>query len=231
MADTDHEHEEIRHQFEDALDSIRQGLVGLGSLVVANTRRAGEVLLEDDVDLANEVFEADAEIDETYADLEKQTFLTLARQQPVAGDLRFLVSATRILYELERSGDLAVNCVKAHRRMDGFPDSPRIRSIFERLVRDSTMLFGKGVDAIADMDERAGYRLDQEDDIVDATVSEFYAAIGQESRSIGLEAAIELSRIGRYLERIADHAVNIGENVTYVMTASFPQSQGSSEEE
>jgi phosphate transport system protein len=216
------EHSEIRHRFEDSLDAIRQGLVQMGSLVTENTRRAGSVLLEGDLALAETVFEADDEIDQMYSALEQESFSTMARQQPVAGDLRFLVAATRILYELERSGDLAVNCVKALRQLDAFPDSPRLRSILTRLVQESTALFAKGVDAIADMDERAGVRLDQEDDIVDDTVGEFYTAIGQESEDIGLDTAIELSRIGRYLERIADHAVNIAENVTYIVTAEFP---------
>ncbi|NNK92227.1 MAG: hypothetical protein HKO87_07320, partial [Acidimicrobiia bacterium] len=88
------EHGEIRHRFEDSLDAIRQGLVQMGSLVTENTRRAGSVLLESDLALAETVFEADGEIDEMYSALEHESFSTMARQQPVAGDLRFLVAAT-----------------------------------------------------------------------------------------------------------------------------------------
>lgn len=219
---SDHPHGEIRRRFEESLDAIREGMIRMGTLVAENTRRAGTVLLDDHTE-ADAVFAADDEVDRLYAQLEHETFATLARQQPVAIDLRFLVAATRILYELERSGDLAVNCVKAYRRVGGFPESPRLRSILARLVENSTGLFEKGVTAIAEMDERSGPRLAQEDDLVDATVAEFYAAIGQESEEIGLDTAIELSRIGRYLERIADHAVNVAENITYIVTARFPE--------
>jgi phosphate transport system protein len=146
----------------------------------------------------------------------------MARQQPVAGDLRFLVSATRILYELERSGDLVVNLVNAHERINGFPDSPHLRNLLERLVEASTALFSKSMDVFDTMDAVAGEALDDEDDVVDDLVSDFYHEIGRESEAIGLEAGIALTRMGRFLERIADHGVNVGEHTTYIVTSEFP---------
>jgi phosphate transport system protein len=139
----------------------------------------------------------------------------------VAGDLRFLVAATRMLYELERSGDLAVNCVKMLDREDGFPDSPKLLATLDEMVRGATKVFTMGVESLAEMSPDAGTRLDEADDEVDKLVSRFYTEIGQESERIGLNSAIALSRVGRFLERIADHAVNIGEHVTFIVTASF----------
>ncbi len=83
-------------------------------------------------------------------------------------------------------------------------------------------LFAKGIDARADMDPSAGERLDREDDVVDDTVADFYEEIARSSDKVGLQGAIQLSRIGRYLERIADHAVNVAQHVTYIVTGSFP---------
>jgi phosphate transport system protein len=123
---------------------------------------------------------------------------------------------------LERSGDLAFNCMKMLQRLDGFPQHPTITPLLEATVTASCKVFAKGVDALAEMTPDAGVMLDRDDDEVDDLVSEFYTAVGRVSDEIGLQPAIGLSRVGRFLERIADHAVNIGEHVTYVVTAELP---------
>ena len=215
-------HDESRHHFTETLDEIKDGVVEMGSLVVDNARRAGIAIVENRLDLIPEVVGADDEINLRYAELERLTFETLARQQPVGRDLRFLVSATRILYELERSGDLAVNLMNVLDRIHGFPDSPLLRGMLDRLVAEATGLLSRAITALAEMDAEVGAALDAEDDVVDDLVSEFYQEIGREREEIGLEAGIALTRMGRFLERIADHGVNIGENTAYVVTAEFP---------
>ncbi len=222
-------HEETRHHFTDTLAEIRTGIVEMGALIVDNAKRAGLAITENRMDLTPVVVAADDEINDRYAHLEKLTFETMARQQPVAGDLRFLVSATRILYELERSGDLVVNLVNAHERIHGFPDSPHLRNLLERLVEASTDLFSRSMHVFEVMDAEAGGRLDDEDDVVDDLVAEFYRQIGRESDDIGLEAGIALTRMGRFLERIADHGVNVGEHTTYIVTSEFPHAANASQ--
>jgi phosphate transport system protein len=221
-ASTPANHDEFRHHFDVLLEEIRQGMVQMGSLVTENVRRAGVAMVENKTEMVDEVRTADIEVNSHYAVLEKKVFETLARQQPVASDLRFLVSATRILYELERSGDLAVNCVNTLARQDGFPDAPKLIGLLDQLFKAAATVFAHGVDAIHDMDPQAGFTLETEDDVVDDLVGLYYNEIGRRSEEIGLENAISMSRVGRFLERIADHAVNIGENVTYIVTASFP---------
>jgi len=218
-----HDHVEGRHHFSEVLDAIQQGLVQMASIVLENTRRAGEAMLEARLDLIDVVRSTDETVNEMYQDLDRLTFETLARQQPVAGDLRFLVSATRMLYEVERSGDLAVNLVNILDREEGFAQHDALTPALERLIAASCRLFAMGVDAIADMTPDAGVVLDAADDEVDDLVSDFYTRVGRHSEEIGLETAIAYSRVGRFLERIADHAVNLGENITYIVTAEFPQ--------
>ncbi len=215
-------HDETRHHFTETLDEIRNGMVEMGSLVVDNARRVGVAIVENRLDLVPEVIDADDEIDRKYAELERLSFETLARQQPVAKDLRFLVSATRILYELERSGDLVVNLAFIVRNLHGVPDSPQLHGLLERLIQESSDLFARSITALSDLDADAGERLDAEDDVVDDLVGSFYQEIGRVRDEIGLEAGIALTRMGRFLERIADHGVNIAENTTYIVTAEFP---------
>ena len=216
------QHDSARHHFTETLDEILVGMVERGSLVADNARRVGDAIGENRLDLVPAAVAADEEIDRQYAELERLTFETLARQQPVAKDLRFLVSSTRILYELERSGDLVVNLAHLFDRLHGFPDLPRLRNMLDRLFTESIDLFNRSIAALRVMDGEAGARLDDEDDVVDNLVSAFYQEIGSERDTLGLEAGIALTRMGRFLERIADHGVNIGENTTYVVTAEFP---------
>jgi len=214
--------EEVRLTFHETLEKIKSGLVTMASLVAENVALAGEAMRDQRLDLIGKVRNADLEVNRMYAELEKLTFETLALQQPVARDLRFLVATTRMLYELERSGDLAVNCVNMLDRESGFPGVPRLMSTLDRLVEATVKVFRMGIDAVAEMDRTSGPRLDEADDEVDDVVSLFYTEIGRAAENIGLETAIALSRVGRFLERIADHAVNIAENVTYIVTAEFP---------
>jgi len=213
--------DETRQSFHEVLEDVKRDTVALGALVLENTRRAADALLENDISLAEQVLTADDEVDERYSELEQRVFEILARQQPVAGDLRFLVSITRMLYEIERSGDLAVNCAKGLIYRDGYTLPPAIGSLLARIVRGSVDLFGQGLDALRTMDAAAGAQLDAADDVVDDLVGEFYAAVGRSAGELGLELAVELSRVGRYLERIADHAVNIGDHVTFIVTGEF----------
>ncbi len=216
------EREGTRHHFDETLDRLRQDLVTMGSLVLENVRRAGDAMVDNRLDLVEVVRQVDDQVDQLYLDAEKLTFETLARQQPVASDLRFLVAATRILYELERTGDLAYNCVKMLHRVNGFPHHPLITPLLEASITASCKVFAQGIDALAEMVPNAGVILDAADDEVDDVVSELFTTVGRHSFETGLEVAIALSRVGRFLERIADHAVNIGNHVTYAVTAALP---------
>jgi phosphate transport system protein len=219
------EHHHVRQHFDEELETIKDGLAQMGSLVVENTRRAGEACVENRLELVSPVRKADLEINELYRNLEEQVFETLALQQPVAGDLRFLIAATRMLYEVERSGDLAVNIVNSLARNEGFPAVPKVIGLLSLLVEQSSSLFATAVDAIADLDPEVGLTIDEMDDVVDDTTSEYFQAVSDHSEELQLEASVQLSRIGRYLERIADHGVNLGENVTYIVTGQWPNDE------
>jgi phosphate transport system protein len=223
----EHAHEqqgevELRHHFDDELDEIRRGLVDMGSRVVENTKRAGEAAVENRLDLVEVVRAGDGPIDELYRILEQRTFEILALQQPVAADLRFLVAATRILYEIERSGDLAVNIVNRVAAQNGFPQLGDVQRLLGRLVDESSKVFAAAVEAIANLDPGIGANAEEADDVVDDITERFFGTIHAHSAELGLECSVELSHVGRFLERIADHGVNIAQNVTYVMTGAFP---------
>lgn len=218
---TEHQ-DDIRQAFDDTLTDIRQRTVQIGGLVLENLRRASEAILENKFDLAGEVIDADDEVDRRYINTEQEIFETMARQQPVATDLRFLVAFTRVLYELERSGDLVVNCAKTMRRLDGITLSPELRGILTSLTTEAAKVFGRGIDSLADLDAELGKQLDAEDEVVDDLVSDFYNTLVPQAEQHGFEQAMALSRIGRYMERIADHAVNVGEHVAFIVEGSFP---------
>ncbi|MEX1207629.1 MAG: phosphate signaling complex protein PhoU [Acidimicrobiia bacterium] len=226
-----HPPDDTRHHFNETLDAVLRGTVELGALVHENMLRTTEAALENQLDLANQVLAADDEIDQKYVALEHRVFEVMARQQPVAGDLRFLVSMTRVLYEIERSGDLAVNVAKGLIRREGYTLPPAIHSLIARLSREAAALFRQGLDALADLDPEAGVRLDAADDAVDDLVGELYAVIAAGSGEMGFDVAVELSRVGRYMERIADHGVNIAEHVTFIVTGSFPEESAATSDE
>jgi phosphate transport system protein len=221
--------DDTRHHFQDILDGVRRDTIALGALVLENTQRTAAALLENELEMARAVIAADDEIDRRYVELEHRVFEILARQQPVAGDLRFLVSITRMLYEIERSGDLAVNCAKGLIRRDGYTLPADVQSLLARMSRKTVELFASALEAVSTMEAGAGERLDAEDDAVDDLVGEFYSAIASSATGLGLDLAIELSRIGRYFERIADHAVNLGEHITFIVTGSFPEEPSAQE--
>jgi phosphate transport system protein len=213
---------ELRHQFDADLDGIREGIVEMGSIVVDNVRRAGEAAVENRLELAQEVRDTDEQINAMYRDLEHKTFQILALQQPVATDLRFLVAAARILYEVERSGDLAVNIVNRLEARRGFPQVGNIQAILSRVIDESASLFAGAIDAVGDLDPEVGRGAERADDRVDDLVDRFFGTIHARSAELGLDAAVELSHVGRFLERIADHGVNIAQNITYVVEGAFP---------
>jgi len=221
--------EEVRHKFEAQMAEERHGAVALGGLVLENQKRVAEAMLANDLELAKSVIDADDEVDAKYEELETAVFHTLALQQPVAGDLRLLVSLTRILYELERTGDLVVNCAKMLQRSEGFDLSPRLRGVLTTLTTEASALFARSLDALADLDGDLGAQLDADDDVVDETAGEWFEGMTEAAENHGVEGAILLSRIGRFQERIADHAVNIGQHVTYIVTGEFPEGHSSAD--
>jgi len=213
---------DLRHHYDTELDEIRASLVDLGTMVISNVRHAAEVLTENRLDEIREVREADKQINDRYDEIEAKVFQILALQQPVASDLRFLVAATRILYELERSGDLAVNVVKALDRLDGIPGDPGLKSLLARLSDASAAMFSRGVEAVATLDPSIGIGAELEDEATDDLTTDLYRAVTAKQELLGLESAVALFRIGRFFERIADHGVNIAQNMTFVVTGEFP---------
>jgi phosphate transport system protein len=219
---------DVRRGFHHDLDLVRDDLVRLAGMVTEALAQGTEALLAGDLWVAEQLISHDDVLDTLAVDIEERCYSLLALQQPVAVDLRALVAATRMVSEIERSGDLVVNMMKATRRIYGTSIDPKVRGLIAQLGAEVGRIFRLAMDAYADRNEGLAAALDDMDDAVDALHAEYIASIfeSHDRKAIPLQAAVQLALVGRYYERIADHAVNIGERVRYIVTGWMPEHTG-----
>jgi phosphate transport system protein len=216
--------DDLRKEFHQQLEEIREGIMLVAARVSETIPRATQVLLDGDLEGAEYLINADDEIDKRSLELEEQCYDMLALQAPMAGDLRQIVAAVKMIGEIERSGDLAVNICKAARRIYGVQLDSRLRTMIGQMGEQAALLFRLSIDAYRDADVPLASALDDIDDLLDRLQVEFIAQIFEchAAEQIELLVAVQLALVARFYERIGDHGVNIGERVRYMVTGWLP---------
>lgn len=220
--------EELRKSFHQELDSLRERVVRLGASVIEAIPRATAALLDGDLESADYLVQADDEIDARTIDIEDDCFQQLALQSPVAGDLRQLVSIIKIVGELERSADLAVNICKAARRIYGHDLDPVLRGLISKMSEQAQQLFIAAMDAFENNDVPKAAAIDDMDSFLDGLHRQFIQEIFESHahQKIDLQVAVQMAVVARFYERIGDHAVNVGERTRFILTGWIPEHRG-----
>jgi phosphate transport system protein len=216
---------EIRTSYHQQLDDIRRDLIRIAARVTETIMKGTSALLDNDLGAAQAVIEGDDEIDALTLDVEERCFTILARQQPMAGDMRAIVTAIRLTSEIERSGDLMVNVAKATRRLYGSPIPVGLRGLLEAMAAEAVRLYQLAMDAYGQGDATMAAAIDDMDDRLDQLHKDYVQAI-LELDVQDVQVAVQLALVGRNYERIGDHAVNIGERVQYMVTGWLPEHAG-----
>lgn len=216
---------EHRLAYHHEMDELAASIVRLGAMVGETIPAGTEVLLNGDLQQAQELIKGDDAIDRLALEIEERCYSVIALQAPMAGDLRRIVTIIKMVGELERSADLMVNVCKSARRMYGSPLSPAIRGVIAAMSDEAAKLMRMSVDAFADADESKAAALGDIDDTLDQLNRDMVGAIfaAHNEERIDLAAAVSLALVARYYERIGDHAVNIGERVVYMVTGWLPE--------
>ncbi len=218
---------EIRTTFHGQLDEIQQDLVRTAARVTEAIGRGTAALLALDLAAAQALVDGDDEIDALTLEIEERCFTLLVLQQPMAGDMRAIVTAIRLTSEMERSADLMVNVGKAIRRLYGADIPAHLRGLLEAMSVEAVRLFRLAIDAYADGDAVMASALDDMDDRLDQLHRDYIQGLLEHYADGGdVQVAVQLALIGRYYERIGDHAVNIGERVQYMVTGWLPEHTG-----
>jgi phosphate transport system protein len=209
---------EMRTSFHRRLGEIDQDVLQLFSLVSEGIAAATDAFLSNDVSVAETLAARDHLIDELYRQIEEHVQRQLALQQPVAGDLRFLLSVLRIVPELERSHDLAEHI--ARRAAMGLSSNlpPRVRGLVDEMGRIGVTMWRACGDAFIDRDASAAARLRSTDDSLDELHAALIAAVSD--GTVPPAIAMEMALVGRFFERLGDHAVNVAERVRYLITGN-----------
>jgi len=220
--------EEQRKTFHQQLEQIRDDVVRLAAMATEFIPRGTEVLLSMDLNGARALIEDDDVLDELSIEIEDHCYHVLALQQPMASDLRAIVTAIRLTSEIERSADLMVNVAKGTRRIYPVEFDPKVRGLIERMSEEALRLYKVAIDAYVEQNASLAAALDDMDDKLDDYHRDYIEAIfeSHHSSNLGLEAAVQLALVGRYYERIGDHAVNIGTRVEYMVTGWLPEHSG-----
>jgi phosphate transport system protein len=209
----------MRDTYHDELDAISSSLVEMANLVGSAMSRATTALLDGDLQLAEQVITADEAVDARYREVEARAFDLLARQQPVASDLRMLVTSLRMVADLERMGDNAVHVAKIARRR--YPSSavpPALRSTVLEMGHAAEEIVAKAGSVVAGRDLKLAAELEKDDDVMDELHRQLFTAILDDRWDQGVEAAIDITLVGRHYERFADHAVSVARRVVYLVT-------------
>jgi phosphate transport system protein len=213
----------MRDAYTDQLDAVREDLVGMARLVRVAVGRATSALLEGDGALAEDVIAADAAIDARREQIEETSFELLSLQNPVAGDLRMLVASLRMVSEFERMGDLAVHVAKVARlRVPDVAVPTEVVPTISRMAAVAEVMVGKVEHVIAHSDVAAAVELEEVDQEIDRLRrASFRDLLGADWKH-GVEPAVDIALLGRYYERIADHAVSIARRVVFLVTGDQP---------
>jgi phosphate transport system protein len=213
----------MRHAFRDQLDGIFEDLSSICTQVEVAVARATEALLTSDASLAEEVISNDRAIDDAREKLEDSAFAVLSLQAPVAGDLRVVVSALRMVSDLERMGDLSVHVAKIARLRTpecAVPDPAR--PTIARMAEVAEAMVRRTAEIIRTRDVDAADQLRTDDDEMDRLRRSTFTELLSKDWTYGVEAAVDLALLGRYYERIADHAVSVVKRVIFVVTGEAP---------
>jgi phosphate transport system protein len=218
----------LRTAYHQEIEEVRNQIVRLASSVIEAIPRATNILLEGDLEGAEYMISADDEIDARSLDLEEEIYRVMALQAPVAMELRTLVSSVKIIAEVERSADLAVNICKAARRLYGHGLDPRLRGLIAKMAEQAQALYVAAIESYVENDAAKASAIDDMDSLLDGLQREFIQVIFESHASgrIDLQVAVQLAVVARFYERIGDHAVNIGERVRYVVTGWLPDHEG-----
>ena len=212
----------MRATFQDDLDSIGQTLIDLGKRVGHAMELATTALLTADLQIAEKVMQDDLLIDSIQHDLDAKTFNLLARQQPVAGDLRTLVTSLRMSADLERMGDLAHHIAKVARmRFPAIAVPAELAPTILEMGSVAQRIITKTNHVLESHDLQSAIELEKDDDEMDILHRHLFLTLLDDSWSHGMESAIDMTLLGRYYERYADHAVSVARRVYFLVTGEY----------
>jgi phosphate transport system protein len=212
----------MQRHFHDELEALKQTLLAMGGLVEDQIRRVMRALIERDDALAQEVIERDQQVNAYDVEVDETCVSLLALHQPAAGDLRFITTAMKIVTDLERIGDQAVNIAQ---RVLELNREPQLKPYIDlpRMAEKAQLMVKQSLDAFVARDTELARKVCAEDEEVDALKEQMFRELltfmMEDARTI--PRAIRLILISRFMERVADHATNIAEMVIYLVDAKM----------
>ncbi|BCJ53850.1 phosphate transport system regulatory protein PhoU [Actinoplanes sp. NBRC 14428] len=211
--------ENMREEFQADLNEVSRLLVTMAEAVRAALRKATTALLTADREAAESVVARDAEVDEIYRQVETKVADTIARQAPVASDLRMVITALHISADLERMGDLAEHVAKTALRRHPSPAVPaELRPVFRQMAEVADRMADKITTVLASPNADLAAELEKDDDAMDDLERDLFKVLLHDDWPYGAETAIDGALLGRFYERYADHAVNSAEQMIYLIT-------------
>ena len=202
------------------IEKLKTQILALSAVVEEDLRRAVRSIEDRDAGLAEKVIEVDSEIDRQEVDVEEECLKILTLYQPVATDLRFVIAVLKINSDLERIGDLAVNIAERAIFLSTMPPS-EVPLDFTRMMEKVQDMVKKSLDALVRLDGALAREVCADDDAVDNMNREMYDLVKEGIRrnptKENINVMIHLLSVSRHLERIADHATNIAEDLIYMI--------------
>jgi len=209
----------MRDKYHDQLDEMSESLIEMTRLVGSAVSKATTALLDADLPAAESVILADAEVNALYKQIDEDALQLLARQQPVASDLRTILMALRMSTDLERVGDYAVHIAKVARRRHPASVVPvELRPTMLEMGQAAARIAIKAGTVIATRDLTLAAQLQADDDTIDDLHASLLGSLLSGNTDYGVEKTIDLALVGRYYERLADHATSVSSAVTYLVT-------------
>jgi phosphate transport system protein len=208
----------------DDLAAVQADVIRLGGLASEAIEAGTAAFLDADLAAVERVIAGDRALDDLMHAIEARTYLLLAARPTAEHELRMLVTIPRVVHELERAGDLMVNVAKASRRLYPYTLEPRIRGIVDRMREQAGVQLRLAVDTFADGDLARAAALPDMDDVIDDLQKDLFRVIFASSVADegAIQRAVQIALVGRYYERIGDHAANIAERVEFLVTGTLP---------
>lgn len=216
----------MRENYHEELNNVVDQLVSMNNNVRIAVHDATEALLNADLRTAERVIADDTRLDVMHEEIEKQCFQLLARQAPVAGELRTIVAALRMVFELARMGDLAAHVAKIARLR--YPDHAvpdDLVANFTRMAEVADHMISSAGSTLSERDVEGAAKLAEHDEEMDELRRQQFTTLLADDWQHGVEKAVDAALLGRYYERIADHSVAMGRRIIYVITGEAPEGE------